>query len=128
MNRPISSMMTGQAASVDMDSTMEQVEEALRSSDLAAVPVIDRHRTVVGLISAADLVRFHHDKKNAATVSAWEVCSYKPLEVGPDTPVDEVARLMVERGAHYVVITEDKEIRGMVSALDFVRQFITEKG
>lgn len=128
MSRPIASMMTEQAAAVDMDATIEQVEEALRTSDLPAVAVIDRaHHAVVGLISARDVVRFHHDKKNAAGVHAWEVCSYKPLEVTPDTPVEEVARLMVARGVHYaVVVSEDQEIRGMVSALDFVRQFITE--
>ena len=44
----------------------------------------------------------------------------------PDVPVSEVARLMVTRGVHHVVITEDNEIRGIVSALDFVKQFIRE--
>lgn len=127
MSKPISSMMADQATSVDMDATMEQVEEALRASNLSAVPVIDRaSHAVLGLISARDLVRFHRDKKNAAAVHAWEICTYKPVEVSPDTPVSEVARLMVARGVHHVVITENSEIRGIVSALDFVRQFITE--
>jgi CBS domain-containing protein len=127
MSKPISSMMAEQATSVDMDATIERVEEALRASNLSAVPVIDSaHRSVVGLIGARDLVRFHHDKKNAAAVRAWEICTYKPVEVSPDTPVSEVARLMVERGVHHAVITENKEIRGIVSALDFVRQFITD--
>jgi CBS domain-containing protein len=127
MSKPISSMMAEQATSVDMDATMEQVEEALRASNLSAVPVIDSAtRSVLGLISARDLVRFHRDKKNAAAVRAWEICTYKPVEVTPDTPVSEVARLMVARGVHHVVITEANEIRGIVSALDFVKQFVTE--
>lgn len=127
MSKPISSMMAEQTTAVDMDATMEQVEEALRAGSLSAVPVIDRaNRAVVGLISARDLVRFHRDKKNAAAVRAWEICTYKPLEVGPDTAVGDVARLMVERGVHHVVVAENNEIRGIVSALDFVRQFIAE--
>ncbi|HEU4372834.1 MAG TPA: CBS domain-containing protein [Telluria sp.] len=127
MSKPISSMMAEQAISVDMDATMEQVEEALRASDLSAVPVIDSaNRSVLGLISARDLVRFHGDKKNAAAVRAWEICTYKPVEASPDTPVSEVAALMVARGVHHVVITENNEIRGIVSALDFVKQFISE--
>lgn len=127
MSKPISSMMAEQTTAVEMDATMEQVEEALRASNLSAVPVIDRaNRAVVGLISARDLVRLHRDKKNAAAVRAWEICTYKPVEVSPDTPVSEVARLMVARGVHHVVIAENNEIRGIVSALDFVRQFIAE--
>lgn len=127
MSKPISAMMAEQTTAVDMDATMEQVEEALRAGSLSAVPVIDRaNRAVVGLISARDLVRFHRDKKNAAAVRAWEICTYKPLEVGPDTAVGDVARLMVERGVHHVVVAENNEIRGIVSALDFVRQFIAE--
>lgn len=129
MSRPISSMMSGQANAVDMDATMEQVEDALRGSEVAAVPVVDRaQHAVVGIVSAADLVRFQHEKRNAASVHAWEVCSYKPLEVAPDTAVDEVARRMVARGAHYVVITQDRDVVGMVSALDFVRQFAAAPG
>jgi signal-transduction protein with cAMP-binding, CBS, and nucleotidyltransferase domain len=129
MSKPISSMMAEQATSVDMDATMEQVEEALRAGSLSAVPVIDSaNRAVLGLISASDLVRFHGDKKNAAAVRAWEICTYKPVEVGPDTPVSDVAALMVARGVHHVVITENNEIRGIVSALDFVRQFANEPG
>jgi CBS domain-containing protein len=127
MSKPISTMMAGQATAVDMDDSIEQVEAVLRANNLSALPVIDSaNRSVVGVISARDLVRFHSEKRSPADVHAWEVCSYNPVEAGPDAPVSEVARLMVERGVHHVVITENKEIKGIVSALDFVKQFIQE--
>ena len=34
--------------------------------------------------------------------------------VGPDTAVGEVARMMVARGIHHVVVSEDEHIRGVV--------------
>lgn len=127
MDKPISSMMVEQTTSVDMDATIDEVEATLRASGVSALPVTERtHGTVVGLISARDLVRFHSEKKDPAAIHAWEVCTYKPVEVAPDVPVSEVARLMVTQGVHHVVVTEDKEIRGIVSALDFVRQFMRE--
>ena len=69
---------------------------------------------------------FTTKKEMPPRLRAWEICSYKPVEVGPGASVSDVARLMVARGIHHVVVTENKAIIGIVSALDFVKQFIEE--
>ena len=58
-------------------------------------------------------------------VRAWQSCTYKMITVRPDASVSEVAGLMVEKSLHYVVVTEDADIQGMLSSLDFVRIFIS---
>jgi CBS domain-containing protein len=127
MSKPISSMMQTQAMAIDMDATIEQVDELLRANNLSALPVIERRNgAVLGIISARDLAHFHFEKRKPAEVHAWEICSYKPVEVSPDVSISEVARLMVSSGIHHVVVAENKEIKGIVSALDFVKQFIEE--
>lgn len=50
-----------------------------------------------------------------------EIMTRKLLAVGPDAPVEEAARLMEESGVHRVFVTEDKQIVGVVSALDIAR-------
>lgn len=125
MDLPISSMMQNQTISVAMDHSIAMVEKVLRNNNLSAVPVVDAaNGAVIGIISARDLLRFHQEKKDPAAVHAWEVCTYKPIEVTPDTSVTQVARLMVEHGVHHVLVTRNTEVVGIVSALDFVRQFI----
>ena len=52
-----------------------------------------------------------------------EICTYKPLSVSADTPIDDVARQMVARHIHHVVVTEQGRVAGVVSSLDFVRTF-----
>ncbi|MET0980861.1 MAG: CBS domain-containing protein [Telluria sp.] len=129
MGKPIESMLQARAITVDMDATLEQVENVLRLNNLSAVPVIERSNgSVLGMISARDLAHFHSDKRKASEVHAWEICTYKPVEVDPGTSVSDVARLMVERRIHHVVVTDNKAVVGVVSALDFVRQFIEEDG
>jgi len=54
-------------------------------------------------------------------VPAWMICSYKPISVDAATSVGEVARLMLERRIHHVVVTQAGAMVGVVSALDFVR-------
>lgn len=125
MSKPISWMMQSQAMTVDMDATVEQVDAVLRLNNLSALPVIERSNgSVLGIISASDLAHFHSEKRNPTAVHAWQICTYKPVVVAPDASISDVAGLMVARDIHHVVVTENGDVVGIVSALDFVRQFI----
>ena len=44
-----------------------------------------------------------------------------PISVTPDTPVVEVARLMVGRHMHRVLVTDGAQLLGLISSLDVVR-------
>lgn len=126
MSKAISSMVHQQAAAVDMDATIAEVDEVLRLNNVSALPVTERSGAVLGIISVRDLAHFHHEKRDPAQVRAWEICAYRPVSVSPDTSISDVARIMVTRGIHHVVVSDSTGIVGMVSALDFVRQFIED--
>jgi CBS domain-containing protein len=42
------------------------------------------------------------------------------VTVEPDAPIGEVARVLVERHLHRVLVTEGRKVRGVISALDLV--------
>jgi signal-transduction protein with cAMP-binding, CBS, and nucleotidyltransferase domain len=124
MDKPISYMMTKTVWTADTQDTVERVEELLNSHRLSSVPVIDSKGMIFGIISASDLLHFHSARKNPKAVRAWEICTYKPIEVGPTTAIGEVARLMVKNKIHHVVVSENRSIQGFVSSLDFIEQYI----
>jgi CBS domain-containing protein len=124
MDRPISYMMSKSAWTVDSEDTVERVEELLNSHRLSSVPVVDSKDVIFGIISASDLAHFHAARKNPRAVRAWEICTYKPIEVAPTATVGEVARLMVENKIHHVVVCENRTVVGFVSSLDFVEQYV----
>lgn len=125
MNTPISSLMTSPVWSVDMDATVEAIEALMARESLSWVPVTEPNGAAVGVVSQSDLLQFNlHRKKDAASVPAWQICTYKPISVSADTSVADVARLMLERRIHHVVVTRDGIMVGVVSALDFVRAFV----
>ncbi|MBI3286101.1 MAG: CBS domain-containing protein [Burkholderiales bacterium] len=127
MDELISAILDKPTRTVGMDDSVETVEAVLRMHQVSAVPVVNGETgAVVGIISARDLVRFHAAKKDAATLRAWEICSYKPLEVGPDARLSDVARLMVTHGIHHVVVTDQQQVKGIVSSLDFVKRYIRD--
>ena len=121
MSEPISRMMTRQVQGVGVDDTLDQVEALLARHRLHWVPVYGEQAEIVGVISTTDLLQARARGQSAGQTRAWQVCSYRPIVVPPDTPVDAVARLMVERRVHHVVVARDGQIEGVVSSLDFVR-------
>lgn len=125
MEQTVSSLMSSPVRTARADDTVEAVSEQLSENGLTFVPVIDSpDGALLGIISAADIIQFKSAKRDPAAVRAWEICSYKPLEVNADAPLSEVARLMVERQEHHVVVMDKDTVVGVVSSLDFVREFI----
>lgn len=123
MSTPISSLMNRQVHVIDMDDTVAQVEALFAREGLTWAPVVEGKRAMLGVISAADLLQFHARQQDANTMRAWQLCTYKPITVPQDVLASDVARLMVERNIHHVVVIDSTGIAGVVSSMDFVRAF-----
>lgn len=123
MERTVSSMMCRDVCIVGMDDTLASVEQRLAGRHLSWAPVLQDGGAVLGVISAADLLRLRAQGGDAQSVRAWQMCSFKPVAVSADASLREVARTMVERGIHHVVVMEGGDVIGVVSSLDFVREF-----
>lgn len=119
----ISSMMTTQVSTVRMDDSVHEVESFMREHALTWAPVREPSGAVVGVISATDLLQLQVRKGDPHSTLIWQICTYRPLAVHPDTPTVEVAKLMLQHKIHHVVVMEREHIAGVVSSLDFVRQF-----
>jgi CBS domain-containing protein len=118
--QPIATLMQACTHTLSVDDSVLSAEKFFASNHLSWSPVVGDRRDVVGVISAADLVRFHAGGGDSAT-ALWRLCTYRPLCVAPDASIAEVARLMTQNHIHHAVVMEQGSIRGVVSALDLVR-------
>jgi CBS domain-containing protein len=123
MSKPIADLMERQVVAIDIDDTVADIQAMFARKGLTWAPVLDAGSTVVGVISASDLLQFHGEWQDPEKVRAWQLCTYKPIMVADHTPAEDVARLMVERRVHHVVVTDAQGIAGVVSSLDFVRLY-----
>jgi CBS domain-containing protein len=126
MYEPIASIMTTDVVVVDNQDTIEKVEAEMNAKGHHCLPVGDSAGNIFGVISLKDIESFHAAKKNPKIVRAWEVCTYKPVQVDPEESVISVAKLMVDHKINHIVVTRDKSIKGIVSSLDIVRQVLSE--
>jgi len=124
---PISTIMTTHAWSAHVDVSLAEVENIMAKRNLTSVPIMDSKGTIFGIVNWRDLLRCRAAKTNLRAVQAWEVCSFKPIIVGPDTAIHEVAKLMLEQEIPDVVVMEDDCIKGFVSTFDFVQRLLERK-
>lgn len=121
--------MTRIVVSVDMHDTVEKVEHVLNQHKISSAPVVDSGGNAIkgecfGIVSLRDIAHFHELKKNPKSTRVWEICTYKPHEVGPDVTVSDAAQIMIGKGFHHLIVTENKSIIGYVSSLDVLRELL----
>lgn len=117
----ISNIMAHTPIKAGMEETMHEVADLLHRHRLSSVPVVDpQTQECFGIISLKDIHKLNAQKTNLQTIHAWEACTYKPIIVTPDTPIEDVARLMVENRIHHVIVAEDRKLKGFVSSLDII--------
>jgi CBS domain-containing protein len=124
---PVSTIMTTHAWSASIDDSLAEVEKIMAKRNLASVPIMDSKGIIFGIINWRDLLRCRAAKTNLRAVQAWEICSFKPIAVGPDTSIQEVAKLMLEKEIPDVVVMEDGSIKGFVSTFDFVQRLMSRE-
>jgi CBS domain-containing protein len=127
-DQPISTIMTKNVVVVDYQDTIEKVEAVLNSRGHHCVPVGDKAGSIFGVISLKDIEAFHRAKKNPKTIRAWEICTYKPVQLEPEDSVINAAKLMAEKNINHIVVTKNKTIQGILSSLDIVKQVVSQNG
>jgi CBS domain-containing protein len=130
--------------------TLEELKTFLLEHGISGAPVVDSAGRLAGVVSTTDLVRASSAALGTdqspggyfATsldrpLSAAELGSLQiegegeqrvrdvmtpvVFQTESDTPLDEVADIMIQGHIHRVIVTKDGAVTGIVSALDLVR-------
>ncbi|MCY1373124.1 Inosine-5'-monophosphate dehydrogenase [compost metagenome] len=134
-------IMSGTPISVEFGTPLQEAWTLMHQHRIKALPVTDRTRRVVGIVTQADFFRQldlqHHDgiagRLRDLIRATRTVVSNKPEVVGQimtrqvrvasaDRPVVELVPLFSEGGHHHIpIIDEEKRLTGMITQSDFVR-------
>ncbi|MCC6998797.1 MAG: CBS domain-containing protein [Deltaproteobacteria bacterium] len=139
-------VMTRKVATIPPEASIATLIERLRTTRFSGFPVVDGAGKVHGLISQNDVLRalaagasadFQAVKRKASvrllerggTTSARSVLALKvrdlmtPKIIGcaPTDALAKVAKLMVSKRVHRVVVLERGKVAGLISATDLVK-------
>jgi CBS domain-containing protein len=139
-------IMTRAVHSVTADTDVEELARLFVTKGVSAMPVLDEAGRLEGVVTETDLVEqdkplhvptvislfdwvlyleseknFREEVEKITARKVGEICTREVVTCTPDTPVSEIAALMIEKKAHLIPVVEEKKVVGVVARLDIIR-------
>jgi CBS domain-containing protein len=106
-------IMTRDVITVMPTMTIKQLANALSKNQVSGAPVAGKKGKIIGIVSEADIVA----KKGKDVKS---IMSKKIVSIDEETPVEEIAQLMMTHHVKRVPVMHGDQLVGIVSRADIV--------
>jgi CBS domain-containing membrane protein len=129
-------VMTKDVATLDRNERLAVADDVMRLGRIRHLPIVDEEGCLAGIVSQRDL--FHsgllralgygsHAKERAMELLVLkEAMKTEVVTIGPDAPLIEAAKAMLEQKVGCVVVVEGKRIVGILTESDFVKLAIRD--
>ncbi|MBI5245680.1 MAG: CBS domain-containing protein [Elusimicrobia bacterium] len=139
-------VMSKKVVTVERWLILPEVAKIFEDKVISGAPVVDEEGTVLGVVSQTDLVRarrgasegvplyyqeldnsarsfgFHLEEMDKTRVE--EIMTPGAITLDCETPVETVAKVMLESRIHRILITKGDKLAGIVTSMDLVRALI----
>jgi CBS domain-containing protein len=123
-----SDLMTTNVVAARESTSGTEISTRLLIGEFNGVPVIDDSIRVVGIVTAADILRAVRQGKNLDSLPATDIMTKEPIVVNRDTSIDEIIDIMLQKVIVLIpVVDQDKKLIGVVARLDILREKLNEK-
>jgi CBS domain-containing protein len=113
--------------SIEADRTVLEGARFMMEHNIGALPVL-RDGELVGIFSERDIMnRVVAIGRLPGTTRISEVMTSNPKTVGANESVEDCLFLMREFGFRHVLITEGRELKGLVSLRDLLLRYLSQK-
>lgn len=148
----IGKVMQTNVVTVTPCTSVQEVAGLIVRNHLRAVPVLDEHGEVQGIITEEDLIfqlayrvpQAHirilgediflddifeatkANKKKLTAKTAGELMNDTVISVSADADIKDAATIMLEKGVDSILVMDEEEVKGIVTRHDIVRSFAME--
>jgi CBS domain-containing protein len=123
--------MTPQVVVAKENTNAEKISFRLVAGDINGMPIVDDNGSIVGIVTALDILKASQGgNKELNTMIARDIMTPNPSVIKPDTPIDEVINIIVQKEIILVPVVEDydsKKLVGVVARIDILREILREK-
>lgn len=111
--------------SYHLDDSGETLAEVITEGGFGSVPVLDKDRRVIGIVSEFDLLKALMEDKPLSQVTAGDIMTPNPITVTPETPTMDIIRLLEEK--HLIrmpVVNAEGKLVGIVARRDILLGYL----
>ena len=144
-------IMTREIITVSPETEIVNAAKILLEKRINGLPVIDAFDRLVGLLCQSDLVaqqmsipipsvftlldgyipltiikRIDKEVEKIAALTVKQAMTPNPISVVPETDIEEVAKLMVDKKYHTLPVMEGEKIVGIVGKEDVLKTLLSE--
>ena len=141
-------VMSKKVVAVERWLILPEVAKIFEEKAISGAPVVDEAGNILGVVSQTDLVRarrlapggapplyhreldgeersfgFHLEELDKTRVE--EIMTPGAISLDHETPVEKVAKVMIESRIHRVLITKGDRLAGIVTTMDLMKALIT---
>lgn len=145
-------IMTKEVVTVSPDTEIANAAKILLEKRINGLPVVDAFGRLVGILCQSDLVvqqksipipsvftllesfipltsmkRIDKEVEKIAALTVKQAMTPNPVTIGPDTDIEEVARLMVDKKYHTLPVVEGDKVVGIVGKEDVLKTLLSEQ-
>jgi CBS domain-containing protein len=112
---------------VNADASLWAAVQTMAEHDVGSVVVME-HGDLVGMLTFREVINTLHAQNGViGEATVRRVMDDAPLTVTPETDVNEVRRLMLERHTRYLPILEGRTLLGVISFYDVAKSVLEEQ-
>ena len=142
-------IMEKNVVTINEDESVEEVARLLIEKGISGVPVVDEEDNLKGIISDGDLIyrdkqiripavvqildstifveslkKFQEELKKITAYKVKDMMTTKVITVDANTPIEEIATLMIEKRINRVPVIEDGRVVGIITRQNVLRSMI----
>jgi acetoin utilization protein AcuB len=130
--------MTRDLVTITPDTSFPDAFRLIREKKIRHLPVVNEKGKLIGLVAQTDLL--HASPSSATTLTVFEinyllanlhvkeVMSSPPITVPVDAPLEEAARVMVEKKIGCLPVMQNGKLVGMITETDIFETFVEVLG
>lgn len=119
INENVKEIMNEDVVSVNINDTISQALATMIEQNIGGFPVVDGDNKVVAILSERDFVRTIANVTTLKQVKEYK--SEKVVTAGPDMPVGEATRTMINKGFRRIPVVRENILLGIITASDIMR-------
>ena len=130
--------MTHEVITVDQEATIFDAQELLAKNKIRHLPIIDKGRRLIGIITDRDIrsalpyksfIEHGSEKERVSQFKVKDIMTKDPISISPaDTIQDALLLIQNSKVGAQPVVDDDHKLKGIISVRDLLRAFINVLG